>query len=285
MLEYLLISVALVICVVGSYTDLKIKEVPDWLNFAGIITGVGVHAIGAIMLWDGWFLIESLAGLAVGFIIGSLMYYSGQWGGGDSKMLMALGALIGLSWKIDDLFVSMVFYTAIFGGLYGIVWSSVLAVKNWKKFKLQLNNTLRDIRVLRIILVGVILACIVIIFLIDDSALKLLFAYLLIVCPLLVYVYYCIKAVEQCCMLQYVHPSIVTEGDWIANDVFFAGKRICGPKDLGITKQQLALLQKLGTQKKIKKVLIKYGIPFVPSFLMGLIGAVLLPNLLVWFLA
>ena len=284
MLEYLLVIVALIICLIGSYTDLKVREVPDWLNFAGIITGVGVHFIGAVMLWNGWFLLESLFGLGIGFGIGALMYYSGQWGGGDSKILMALGAIMGLSWKIDDLFVSMLIYTAIFGGLYGIVWSVVLAVRNWSKFKLQLNNILKEILVLRIILFGVIFAGIVLIFLIDDFALKLLFGYLLIVCPLLVYVYYCIKAVEQCCMLQYVHPSVVTEGDWIAKDVFFAGKKICGPKDLGITKQQLALLQKLGQMKKIKKVLIKYGIPFVPSFLMGLIAALVWQNPLIYLL-
>src|SRR3989344_1591925 len=140
MLEYLLVIVALIICLIGSYTDLKVREVPDWLNFAGIITGVGVHFIGAVMLWNGWFLLESLFGLGIGFGIGALMYYSGQWGGGDSKILMALGAIMGLSWKIDDLFVSMLIYTAIFGGLYGIVWSVVLAVRNWSKFKLQLNN-------------------------------------------------------------------------------------------------------------------------------------------------
>lgn len=283
MLEYLLIAVALTICAIGSYTDLKVREVPDWLNFAGIITGVGVHAIGAVMLWNGWFLLESLFGLAIGFGIGALMYYSGQWGGGDSKMLMALGALLGLSPKLDSLYVSLVVYIMILGGLYGLVWSVVLAVKHWKKFVPELNRVMASIRTLRRVLLAVILLGVVVVIIVQDVIFQLLFGYLLILCPLLFYVYYGIKAVERCCMLQWVRPSVVTEGDWVAQDIFVGGKRISGPKDLGITKEQLVKLQKLGRQGKIKKVLIKYGIPFMPSFLMGLIAALLWQNPLAYF--
>ncbi|MBI4017230.1 MAG: prepilin peptidase [Candidatus Aenigmarchaeota archaeon] len=284
MLEYLLITIAIAMCAIGSYTDLRIREVPDWLNFAGIVTGVGVHLIGAVMLWKGWFLLESVFGLGIGFGIGALMYYSGQWGGGDSKMLMALGALIGFMPKIDNLFFSLLVYTAILGGLYGLVYSFVLAVKNWKKFLAELNKLLTEIRLLRKVLFAIIVAGLFLIVFIDDILFKLLFGYFLIVVPLLLCLYYCIKAVEQCCMLQYVSPSLVTEGDWIAKDIIVAYKRICGPKDLGITKPQLALLQNLGQQGKIKKVLIKYGIPFVPSFLMGLVAALLLKNPLAYIL-
>ena len=84
-------------------------------------------------------------------------------------------------------------------------------------------------------------------------------------------------------MIKAVHPSIVTEGDWIAKDVIVSGKKICGPKDLGITKEQLALLQKLARQKKIKSVIVKYGIPFIPTFLIALLAALMLENPLRYF--
>jgi hypothetical protein len=74
-----------------------------------------------------------------------------------------------------------------------------------------------------------------------------------------------VKAVELSCMYKRVKPAVLTEGDWIANDVKVKGKRICGPKDLGIEKKQIKQLIKA----KVKSVVIKVGIPFVPSFLLA----------------
>ena len=76
-----------------------------------------------------------------------------------------------------------------------------------------------------------------------------------------------VKAVEKACMLKRVKPSELTEGDWIAKDVIVKNKRICGPKDLGIEKAQIRQLIRL----KIKSVIIKVGIPFVPSFLLAFV--------------
>ena len=71
----------------------------------------------------------------------------------------------------------------------------------------------------------------------------------------------------------------LTEGDWIAKDVVVKGKKICGPKDLGISRKQISRLSKLN----IKKVLVKYGMPFVPSFLLAFIITLLWGNIIFWF--
>ena len=70
-----------------------------------------------------------------------------------------------------------------------------------------------------------------------------------------------IKAVETSCMIKKVPASKLTEGDWIVKNVYVKGKYITGPKELGITEEQIKRLP-----KKLK-VTIKEGIPFVPSFL------------------
>ena len=72
-------------------------------------------------------------------------------------------------------------------------------------------------------------------------------------------------------MIKNVSPSKITEGDWIAEEIKVKGKLIAGPKDLGISLEQIARLKSLG----VKKVLVKYGIPFVPSFLIAFIIAVI----------
>jgi len=80
-----------------------------------------------------------------------------------------------------------------------------------------------------------------------------------------------VKSVEKTCMLKFVEPEKLTEGDWIAKNVIVNKKRIAGPKDLGIEKKQIKQLIELKRKGLIKKILIKEGIPFVPSFLIAFI--------------
>ncbi len=81
-------------------------------------------------------------------------------------------------------------------------------------------------------------------------------------------------------MIKAVRPAELTEGDWIVNNVKVGGKYICGPKDLGIEKKQIRKLVKFYKQKKIKKILIKEGIPFVPSFFVAYVLSLVFGNML-----
>ena len=62
----------------------------------------------------------------------------------------------------------------------------------------------------------------------------------------------------------------------ISEDVIVKGKLICSKKDLELTKKQIQNLKK----NKIKRLLVKEGIPFVPSFLIGLLISLIWGNLL-----
>ena len=46
-----------------------------------------------------------------------------------------------------------------------------------------------------------------------------------------------------------------------------------GPKDLGISRQQI---ERLIRYKKIRKVIVKEGIPFIPAFLIAFILTVMM---------
>ena len=84
-----------------------------------------------------------------------------------------------------------------------------------------------------------------------------------------------VKAVEQVSMIRLIDPEKLTEGDWIVKDIKVDGKRIAGPKDLGINKKQIKKLLEFKQQGKIDKVKVKYGIPFVPSFLFAMIYTII----------
>jgi prepilin signal peptidase PulO-like enzyme (type II secretory pathway) len=85
------------------------------------------------------------------------------------------------------------------------------------------------------------------------------------------------KVVEESSMIKEIPVGKLTEGDWILKDVVVRGKKICGPKDLGISLEQISELKKL----KVKRVLVKEGLPFVPSFLVAFVITLLFEN---WFL-
>src|SRR3989338_3440310 len=81
---------AFVVLLIGSITDLKTREVPDWVNYGLIISGIGLNLLFSIILQDRSYIINSILGLSIFFGIAYVMFYAGQWGGGDSKTLSTL---------------------------------------------------------------------------------------------------------------------------------------------------------------------------------------------------
>ncbi len=271
--------IALCAVSIGSYTDLKTYEVPDWLNYSLIALGVGGNLIFSIVFWDFTYMLRSLFGLAAALIIGLVMYYSGQWGGGDSKMLFGLGALLGLNYPLRiDFFVKFLINMLFAGALYGIIWMSVLAIKNrkkiWKKFVEKLKE--KKYKNTRIISGFVSILGLAALNFIDINAeIKFVFSLTILVFYFLNYLFVLVKVVEDTSMIKQVPPEKLTEGDWIVEDIIVGKKRITGPKDLGITKKQIAHLLKLKQKGKIKKIKVKYGIPFVPSFFIAMIYTII----------
>src|SRR3989338_11110508 len=115
-------AIILVGLFIGSYTDIKTREVPDWLNYGLIVIGIALNLLFSIIYWNLDYIINSIAGFIVFLLLALLMFYAGQWGGGDSKMIMALGALIGFNLRIDSLFLAFIVNAMIAGGIYGLLW-------------------------------------------------------------------------------------------------------------------------------------------------------------------
>ncbi len=275
-------TIAFLALLIGSYTDIKTREVPDWVNFGLIGTGFGVNMLFSIIYWKTNFVLASIVGFAIFFALAWLMFYAGQWGGGDSKILMGLGALIGIDFFAKKFFLAHFLINAlVIGALYGILWSIFLIIKNKKKFYKsfkkynQNKNTKTAKKIVLFLFVILILLAIVA----PDFFIRLIIFYLAIISAITFYLWIAVKAVENSCMLKYVKPQQLTEGDWIAKDVKVNGKYITGPKDLGIEKKKIKKLIELYKKKKVKKILIKEGIPFVPSFFVAYIITLIYGNL------
>lgn len=282
-IKFILPFIALLI---GSITDLKTREVPDWLNYGLIISGIGVNLLFSIIYSDLFFIINSINGLLVFFIVAYVMFYAGQWGGGDSKMLMGLGSMIGIDVQFKDFqFLFGFFINALFiGAIYGLLWSIFLVFKNKKKFLEELNKILMNKKILKAkkIILAVMILIFILLFLIKLEYIKIIMLSIAFLALTTFYLWIFVKAIEKSSMHKLVEPSKLTEGEWIVKDVIVNKEYICGPKDLGIEKSQIRKLIKLYEQRKVRKILIKEGIPFVPSFLIAFIITFIFGNPLVW---
>ena len=280
--------IALVVLTVASYTDIKTREVPDWLNYGLIGVGFALNGLFSIVRWDNSFIINSLIGFGIFFIFAYIMFYAGQWGGGDSKILMGLGALLGFNGQLDTFpfMISFLINLLIVGAVYGLLWSISLVFRNFKKFKKEYFRLLGQKKyephkrymhgLMVVVLIFFILPLVV------QLRIVLIASGFLIISTY--YLWFFIKAVENVCMFKLVKPMMLTEGDWIAKDVMVGRKRICGPKDLGINKSQIRTLVRFYNQGKVKKIMIKEGIPFVPSFWLGFVVTMVWGNLTLLFI-
>ncbi|MBI2107936.1 prepilin peptidase [Candidatus Woesearchaeota archaeon] len=284
--QFIIYAVTILFLSIASITDLKKREVPDWLNYGSIAVGLGFNLIFSLIYSNYSFIINSMLGFGVFYALAYLLFYTGQWGGGDSKALMGIGSLLGLGYDFSQMpFIALfLFNTLLAGAAYGLVWTIFLAVRNRNSFRKETSSILKDKNVViaKIILLAFAAIVFIAIFLPVFRPFKLLIVGLLLIAYTTFYVWVLTKAVEKSCMQKYVIPTALTEGDWIVNDIRISGKRICGPKDFGIEKKQINLLIKYYKAGKIRKVLIKEGIPFIPSFLMGFIITLVFGNVLLY---
>ncbi len=268
---------ALIALAIASYTDIKTREVPDMVSYGILFAGIGVRLIFFAGTFEWRYLLDGLVGFVLFFGIACAMFYAGQWGGGDSKVLMGLGALFGIDTARvfgggfgETLAPAFLINALLAGAVYGLGWTLFLACRHKKKFLQELKKlrTKKMLRLRNALLVVMGLTILGIIFL-KQPLEKLALVVFFVSTTLLYYFWLGAKAVENACMYKTVPPEKLTEGDWIVKDIVVAGKRITGPKDLGISKEQIAKLIRLKKQHKIQNILIKEGIPFVPSFLIG----------------
>lgn len=278
---WLIHAVSIIGLGIGTVTDLKKREVPDYLNFSLIAIGVSFGIIASVFANSIWPVLSSLGGLLVGYLIGAAMFYTGQWGGGDAKMLMGLGALQGaglpslFSGSIP-LFASTIISILVAGAVYGLLYAIYLVLKHRKKFKEEFarhNNEKKQVR-RRIITIAIVVIIVATSFLMPTRLMQTTVLLIGFIIFLGSYSLVVSRTIEQVCMIKRLHTTQLSEGDWIVKDIVVNDKRICGPKDLGISKEQIQELKR----HSVRTVLVKEGIPFIPGFLLGYLTIIVLGN-------
>lgn len=273
MLTHLIAAAGLLL---GTATDIDHREVPDWINYTLITAGLILASITALHQLHWQPIITSLLGLAAGYLLGALMYYTGQWGGGDAKMLMGLGALLGIpaAYLFGDAQTPLLIYFLIAlvfaGAAYGMLWMLILFIRQRKKVLPALKNKLSEpwMHTTRKISITTLLALLVITLVWTNIYLVLILVLAAISYTTLLLAL-AVKAIEETCFIKQQPVDKLVIGDWIVKDVKKNNQTIIPADNTGLTHQQLQQLKK----HDITEVTIKEGIPFVPSFLLAYAAA------------
>ncbi|MEM0465440.1 MAG: hypothetical protein QXW97_01915 [Candidatus Pacearchaeota archaeon] len=262
--ENLFLIILAIVWLVGAVLqDLKRREVDNLWNFSLVIFALGYRFI--VMSYSGnyWFFINGIIGVVVFFVLGNLFYYSRLFAGGDAKLLIALGGILPLSydWIINVKIFGIYILSFLFlGSLYVLIWAIFLMFINWKKFKKEFLKQWRIYHNYFFVFFVIILLFILIVLLLGKN----IFVILGIILSLFPVLFIFAKSIEESCMIKALDPKKITEGEWLYKNLKVGKKKIIANWE-GISEDELRLIR----NKYKKKVLIKQGIPFTPSFLIG----------------
>lgn len=103
--------VAVAVAAMACVTDLRVRRIPNWLTFGG--AAAGVLASGAADGWPG--VGSAIGGWALGLALFLPLFLLRGMGGGDVKLLAALGACLGPSVTLW-----LALYSALAGGVLAL---------------------------------------------------------------------------------------------------------------------------------------------------------------------
>ncbi len=103
---------ALAALVGATVCDLRRREIPDGISIALVLAAVGSKVLG----WHPVSLLEIAIGASGTFLLSAFLFSKGGLGGGDVKLLTAIGAAIGASAMIPFAMI-----TAVVGGGFALV--------------------------------------------------------------------------------------------------------------------------------------------------------------------
>jgi len=149
-MDLLIIILVLIYLLIATISDIKTQEIPDFLNFSFIAIGIFIYATKTILTGEIIYFLTSLITSLSFLTLGLIMYYTRQWGGGDGKILMGLGALIPVYPSIlIEIFsprtykyfgIDLLINLLLIGAIYGLLFATYLGIKHRKEYSKKLKE-------------------------------------------------------------------------------------------------------------------------------------------------
>jgi hypothetical protein len=287
-LEFVVLA-CLGILAVASWIDLKTGEVPESCSM-GFAALVGLASLWSAAYYSdfGYLWLPAFWGF-LAFSVAYVIFYFGQWGGGDVKLLGGIGGLLGLLeasgyiWP-NNTFIGLAIPSALctyglnmalLAGPYVIAYTIFIGLRQPMVFKVFLER-FREPQTLLTFAVSIL----PLFFAVYFEVYALAYVYALV--PFMVAASVYMKTVEETLMSKTVRVSDLREWDIIAEDVIVDGLEVAPKGNIeGITPEQLAKLKAYSAEGRFKDtVKTKWGVKFVPVLFLSLPATVYAGNLL-----
>ncbi|MFH1425077.1 MAG: prepilin peptidase [archaeon] len=284
MIGYLIAGVALIGSLIGSWTDIKTREVSNWVSFGLIFALLGLRVVEGFVIgsFDTFLVCLGVGGAF--FVMGLVLFYSQQWGGADLKLITAFGIGFGVlplgflplnigPWPF---FLTLLMNFFIITVVYSVAYAVKKALnepKVMKDFKKSMHKH-EPIIGLALILISIVIG--------------MYYTWLswMVFIPLLWFMSRFLKAVEKNCMYREVTVNQLVEFDIPEVAIKVGKKVIAGTKDPnGMTLEQIAEIKKLVKAGKLpRKFNVKWGVPLIPVFPITLVVTLWYGDVLLAFL-
>ncbi len=291
-MEIMIIALVFIYLIISTISDIKTTEIPDFLNYSFIFIGIFIYGLKTLVTNNNTYFLSSIITVGIFFILGAIMYYTKQWGGADSKLLMGLGALIPIypaillntfSLKTStflgiDLFLNLL----VVGAIYSLLFVIHLIIKNRKKFKKEFKKIYqkKEVKLFeKIMWISIILINVLSFFLFQNSLQKNFVITISLIILLFNYLTISIKAIENVSMYKTISTTRLRVGDYITKELKTNNKIIYKPIVHGINEKQMKEIK-----KHFSKVEVKEGIVFAPVFLVATTITLFFGNILLYLL-
>jgi len=249
--------------------DLKTSDVSEKACYFMIGLGIFLHLIETYYTGDMSILYSMLMSVGAFLIIGSLMYYTGQWGDGDAAVLVVIGALMPtMPSPLMPFALSYFINLSVIGAIYSIIYALIIAQRNGahrlfvKSLRLH-SGTL-------FWLTGLVAMTVVTMIVFFPSLIMLMALPPFFVASALIYFF--IKAVDSSFRRRML-SSKLKEGDVIADSIPHLG--IVGKRITGLSMAQISKIKMMR-----RYVTVIDGIRYTPAFFISLLYTLLFGSVL-----
>jgi hypothetical protein len=270
----LIAGITVFLLMLASYFDLRTGEIPEKLTRGLIVVVIVTATLYSLYTFNPSFLLTSVI-VGVGFFIfGYVMFYLGEWGGGDVKLLAGIGCSLGLLGSMNyfiespfPLYVEGIFpyyidyfiNLAIASSPYVILYSLILGLLKPRVFE-EFAGYFRRKRFVILIFASFLPTIVALNF--SVGGLALVYSSI----PVLVLLSLYLKAVEEIALKKTIDVNDLREEDILANDLIVDGRKIASKRDMGgITESQVSEIRRLASEGKIPRdIAVRWGVRFAP---------------------
>ncbi|MEM5793168.1 MAG: A24 family peptidase [Candidatus Aenigmatarchaeota archaeon] len=263
--EIILLTLALVGSLLAGLIDLKTTEIPDEIPYIMAGLGLLLNLIKSI-IFDSYTPILMSCVYGISFLIfGFLLYFTGQWGGGDAKVLSALGFLlpeVSIKKTFFPFPISLLFNVFFIGAIYMIFYMAILSILNKKILKvffIELSSKIKEFLIGLIVISSILFLSSFFLFSkIMGLVNSFILSFSILSTTIFLYLFYrFIKVVENVGFKRKIKVSQLKEGDVLDDSKIWEG----------LKKEEVEKIRKSGK----KYVVIKEGVRFAPVFFISTI--------------